>query len=65
MEAIGSGLVILVDGTNMRHTNITDVEIGEPVSIENLTVHVMSLGDIFDLKQKKLSLHSVKIDLIK
>ena len=65
MEAIGSGLVILVDGTNMRHTNITDVEIGEPVSIENLTVHVMSLGDVFDLKNKKLSLHSVKIDLIK
>ena len=64
MEAIGSGLVILVDGTNMRHTNITDVEIGEPVSIENLTVHVMSLGDVFDLKQKKISLHSVKIDLI-
>jgi cyanophycinase len=50
MEAIGSGLVILVDGTHMRNTNITEVQMGEPVSIENLTVHVMSLGDHFDLK---------------
>lgn len=58
MEAIGSGLVILVDGTNMRDTNITDVQMGEPVSIENLTVHVMSLGDHFDLRTKKLTLRA-------
>lgn len=56
MEAIGSGLVILVDGTHMRHTNITEVQMGQPVSIENLTVHVMALGDKFDLKTKKLTL---------
>lgn len=60
MEAIGSGLVILVDATHMRHTNITDIEMGEPVSIDNLTVHVMSYGDLFDLKTKHLSLHSLK-----
>lgn len=60
MEAIGSGLVILVDGTHMRHTNITDVEMGQPVSIENLTVHVMSFGDHFDLKSKRLTLKSVQ-----
>ncbi len=56
MEAIGSGLVILVDGTNMRRTNIFDVQMGEPVSIENLTVHVMAFGDHFDLKAKTLTL---------
>ncbi|HXB40780.1 MAG TPA: cyanophycinase [Bacteroidia bacterium] len=61
MEAIGSGLIILVDGTNMRRTNITEVEMGEPVSIENLTVHVMSLGDHFDLKTKKLSIDFYKV----
>ena len=57
MEAIGSGLVMLVDGTQMKDTNISDVEIGEPVSIENLIVHVMSLGDHYDLKLKKLTIH--------
>jgi cyanophycinase len=58
MEAIGSGLVILVDGTHMRHTNLTDVQMGQPVSIENLTVHVMSFGDVFDLHSKRLTLKS-------
>jgi len=61
MEAIGSGLVILVDGTNMRHTNITDVQMGQPVSIENLTVHVLAFGDTFDLKAKKMTLHPVVV----
>lgn len=60
MEAIGSGLVMLVDGTNMRHTNITDVQMGEPVSIENMTVHVLAFGDVFDLKTKKLTHHTIQ-----
>lgn len=61
MEAIGSGLVILIDGTHMRDTNITDVADGEPVSIENMAVHVMSIGDFYDLKTKKLTIHHAKI----
>jgi cyanophycinase len=60
MEAIGSGLIILVDGTHMRNTNLTDVEIGEPISIENLIVHVMSIGDHFDLKTKRLTIDHFK-----
>lgn len=60
MEAIGSGLIILVDGTNMRNTNMTDVEMGEPVSIENLVVHVMSIGDHFDLKTRHLVIDHFK-----
>jgi cyanophycinase len=49
MEAIGSGLVILVDGRKITDTNISDVSLGEPVSINNLVVHVMSKGDIYEL----------------
>lgn len=60
MEAIGSGLVMLVDATHMRDTNMTDVSMGNPVSIENLIVHVMTLGDHFDLKTKKLTIHHEK-----
>lgn len=57
MEAIGSGLVMLVDATHMRDTNISDVEIGVPVSIENLIIHVMTFGDHYDLKGRKLTIH--------
>lgn len=60
MEAIGSGLVMLVDGTHMRDTNLTDVAMGEPVSLEHLIVHVMTLGDHYDLKAKKLTIHHPK-----
>lgn len=60
MEAIGSGLVMLVDATHMRDTNLTDVELGVPVSIEHLIVHVMTLGDHYDLKEKKLTIHHTK-----
>ena len=34
MEAIGSGLTILVNGRKMAETNIYDVEMGSPVSIK-------------------------------
>ena len=54
MEAIGSGLIILVDGRNIVATNIYDVEMGSPVSIDNLKVHVMSIFDIYDLSQHRL-----------
>jgi cyanophycinase len=57
MVAIGSGLVILVDGRHIKDTNLTYVEIGEPISIDNLVVHVMAMGDHYDLKAHKLILH--------
>ena len=58
MEAIGSGLVILVDGKQIKNTNLTDVSLGEPVSISNLVVHVMSQNDIYDLNSGELSIHN-------
>ncbi len=59
MEAIGSGLTIVVDGRNIIETNIYDVEMGTPVSVENLKVHVMSIYDKFDLLQHKLFINKI------
>ncbi|MFN6038620.1 MAG: cyanophycinase [Bacteroidota bacterium] len=56
MEAIGSGLVILVDGRNIKDTNITQVELGSPVSIKNLVVHVMSQNDRYDLEKHEFTI---------
>lgn len=58
MEALGSGLVILVDGRNISDTNITDVSIGDPISIKNLVVHVMSKSDKYLLKEHQFSIHN-------
>lgn len=57
MEAIGSGLVILVDGRNIADSNITSVSLGSPISIKNLCVHVLSKGDVYDLANHDLSIH--------
>ena len=61
MEAIGSGMVILVDGRNMVDTNLTDVDMGQPVSIKNMIVHVMSEGDLYNLSEHNLTIRHPKI----
>lgn len=59
MEAIGSGLIIIIDGHDIRHNNIADLKEGSPISIENLVVHVMAKGNHFDLKERKFYPESV------
>jgi cyanophycinase len=54
MEAIGSGLIIIVNGLQIKNSNITDVELGQPISIENLIVHVMSVHDSYNLTTHKM-----------
>ncbi len=58
MEAIGSGLVILVDGREVKDTNLTQVELGQPISINHLVTHVMSKNDTFDLDTFKMTIKS-------
>ncbi|MDB5007930.1 MAG: cyanophycinase [Mucilaginibacter sp.] len=63
MEAIGSGLTILVNGRKMAETNIYDVEMGSPVSIKNMRVSVMSIFDKYDLVQNQLNIKkTVKVE---
>lgn len=58
MEAIGSGLVILVDGREIKDTNLTQVELGRPISINHLVTHVMSKYDTFNLDTFKMYIQS-------
>ena len=58
MEAIGSGLVILVDGREIKDTNLTQVELGQPISISHLVTHVMSKNDTFNLDTFKMTIPS-------
>ncbi|MXV14549.1 cyanophycinase [Hufsiella ginkgonis] len=63
MEAIGSGLTMLVDGRYISETSIYDVEMGSPVSIDNLKVHVMSIFDKYDLHKHKLIINkAIKVE---
>jgi cyanophycinase len=64
MEAIGSGLVILVDGREVKDTNLTAVEMGQPISINHLVTHVMSQYDTFDLETYKMTIKSSSFVLV-
>ncbi len=45
MEAIGSGLVVILDGHDIKHSNIADIPDGSPISIENMRVHFLEKGN--------------------
>lgn len=62
MEAIGSGLTILVNGRKMAETNIYEVEMGQPVSIRNMRVSVMSIFDKYDLTENQLTIKKMKME---
>ncbi|MES2592674.1 MAG: cyanophycinase [Bacteroidota bacterium] len=53
MEAIGSGLILIFDGHDIRHSNIADSKDGAPISIEHLVVHVMAKGNFYYIKERK------------
>ncbi len=61
MEAIGSGMVIIIDGHHVRHSNIADIPEGNPLSIENLIVHFMASGDRFSIQHRKFEAKQVEI----
>lgn len=53
MEAIGSGLVIIIDGHDIKHSNIADIPDGNPISIENLKVHFCEKGNGYLVKERQ------------
>jgi cyanophycinase len=53
MEAIGSGLVVIIDGHEIMHSNIADIPDGNPVSIENLKVHFCEKGNGYLINERK------------
>ena len=53
----------MVDGRFISETSIYEVEMGAPVSIDNLRVHVMSIFDKYNLHKHDLKINkSVKVE---
>lgn len=55
LHAIGSGSVVIVDGSSIAHNNIADIEVGMPISLANLRVNVLTCDDLFELTQRKFT----------
>lgn len=65
MEAIGSGLVMILDGHEIKHSNIADIPDGCPVSIENLKVHFCEKGNGYVLEDRKFLMEMYEGAVIK
>lgn len=49
IETIGSNLVVIVDGHEVKYTNIKEVEKGRPVAIDHMVMHVLAKGNLFEI----------------
>jgi len=61
---IGSGMVIVFDGSNLTHNNEKVLKEGTPMTMANLTVHVLSNGDSFDIKNREVSVLPIEAPFI-
>jgi cyanophycinase len=52
---IGSGMVLVFDGSHLSHNTEKLLDQGTPMTIANLKVHVLSNSDHFDIKKSKVS----------
>lgn len=67
IETIGSNLVIIVDGHHIGHNNTAEVKSGTALSVENLKLHVLAKGNVYDITErtfyKDLASHQSKEEI--
>lgn len=67
IETIGSNLVIIVDGHHIGHNNTPGVKPGTALSVENLKMHVLAKGNVYDIIErtfyKDLETHQKKEEI--
>jgi cyanophycinase len=61
---IGSGMVIVFDGSTLTHNNEKVLEEGTPMTMANMTIHVLSNGDQFDIQNRKVTVLPIEAPFI-
>ena len=51
---IGSGMVMVMDPSNLTHNSYDRLKPGTPMSMSNLTVHILANGDKFTLDNREI-----------
>lgn len=55
VETIGTGVVVIVDGHEIRYSNISAIRLGQPIAVEHMVIHTLVEGAKYDLRQQKYS----------
>ena len=61
---IGSGMVIVFDGNKLTHNNEKILDEGTPMTMANLTIHVLSNSDMYSIKNRKVSVLAIDAPFI-
>lgn len=64
MEAIGSGLVMIIDGHEIKHSNIADIPDGNPISVENIKVHFCEKGNGYLVNERTFLMEASEGSLV-
>lgn len=56
-ECKGTGMVVIIDGSGIKRTNISEAESGTPVYVENLKVHLLTQHCRLNLETGEMNLH--------
>jgi len=49
IEAIGNGLVVIFNGKQIMYSNISSIDIGEAIAVENMHVHTLADGHGYNI----------------
>lgn len=52
-EVVGTGQVIIVDGRDIGHSNIMNIQPGEPIAVENVSIHSLVNGYGYNFKNRQ------------
>ena len=61
---IGSGMAIVFDGSSLTHNNEKVLKEGTPMTMANLTVHVLSNSDQYNIKNREVKVLPIEAPFI-
>lgn len=61
---IGSGMVIIMDPSQLMHNNERVLDRGTPMTLTNMVVHVLSNSDAFSISDRKIDVLPMNADFI-
>jgi cyanophycinase len=54
LEVVGSGLVVIMDGTAIDYSDLAEISDGTPITVEGVKMHVLGPGKRFLIKEKRI-----------
>jgi cyanophycinase-like exopeptidase len=55
--------VVVVDGTSIHYTNLTDISNGSPITVEGITMHVLGAGTRFLVREREIVFNNKRTNL--